>query len=159
MPCPKCIAITKNGTSCKRNTCVRFPYCFQHMNSIEGLQLKKSEINDAGLGLFATRNFPLSSTRKQDPTITYYSSKNITNGPNDDSAYVLKVNNKQYLDSNDPSNFSGRYINSFLRTTLIFIKEMPMSDLQKESKFMKRTIGMLFQSSKRNLSKREMNCI
>jgi len=113
MPCPKCIAITKNGTSCKRNTCVRFPYCFQHMKSIEGLQLKKSEINDAGLGLFATRNFPLSSTRKQDPTITYYSSKNITNRPNNDSAYVLKVNNKQYLDSKDPSNFSGRYINSF----------------------------------------------
>ena len=32
MPCPKCIAITKNGTSCKRNTCARFPCSFQHMN-------------------------------------------------------------------------------------------------------------------------------
>jgi hypothetical protein len=113
MPCPKCIALTKKGTSCKRNTCVRYPYCFQHQKIIEGLELKNSEINDAGLGLFATKNFPLPYKRNQDPTITYYSSKKISNEPNPNSSYVLRINSNQYLDSEDKSNYSGRYINSF----------------------------------------------
>ena len=113
MPCPNCIAITKAGTRCKRNTCVRYPYCFQHLRLISGLELKKSEIHDAGLGLFASRDFPIKTNRTKDPTITYYSSKSITQQPSPDSAYVLEVNKNQYLDSKDPSNFAGRYINSF----------------------------------------------
>ena len=112
MPCPQCQAMTKNGTKCKLHTCKRYPYCWIHQRSVEGLEQKRSSIPDGGLGLFATRQFPYSKSRKMKP-ITYYSSKRISHHPNPNSEYVLKVNNKQYLDSEDPSNFAGRYINSF----------------------------------------------
>lgn len=112
MPCPQCQAITKDGTRCKRNTCVRYPLCFQHMKSIEGLEIKQSNIPNANLGLFATKEFPYNE--RNPPTITKYSSKQIENQENPDSDYVLKVGKKRYLDSKDKSNYAGRYINSYV---------------------------------------------
>ena len=109
MVCPQCEAITEEGTRCKRHTCVRFPYCFQHMRIIEGLALKDSDVPDAGKGVFATQDFPLKAKKP----IAYYSAKEITHKPDPNSAYVLKVNNNEYLDSKSPSNYTGRYINSF----------------------------------------------
>lgn len=116
MVCPQCSAITDKGKRCKRNTCIKYPLCWQHMKTKEGLELKKSEIPDAGQGVFATRDFPYNNTKKgktQNKPITYYSAKKISNKPNPNSAYVLRVNDKEYLDSENPSNFSGKYINSF----------------------------------------------
>jgi len=113
MTCDRCTAITKNGTRCKLHTCRTLKYCWIHLKSIDGLQIKKSGIPNADLGLFATKSFPYSKTRV-DPTITYYSARTISDTPNRGSEYVLKVNDKpQYLDSWSPSNFVGRYINSF----------------------------------------------
>ena len=116
MGCPQCQAITEAGTRCKRHTCVRYPYCYQHMRIKEGLALKKSDIPNAGTGVFATRDFPLNKklmNLKAKRPIAYYSAKEITDKPDPDSAYVLKVNKNQYLDSKSPSNYTGRYINSF----------------------------------------------
>ena len=116
MVCPQCEAITEEGTRCKRHTCVRFPYCFQHMRIKEGLALKASDIPNAGKGVFATRDFPLKKREidlKAKKPIAYYSAKEITHEPDPNSAYVLKVNDREYLDSKDPSNYTGRYINSF----------------------------------------------
>ena len=55
MGCPRCSAITDKGQRCKRNTCLRYPYCYQHQKKIEGLELKQSRIPDAGKGAFATK--------------------------------------------------------------------------------------------------------
>ena len=112
MVCLRCSAITDKGQRCKRNTCLRYPYCYQHQKKIEGLELNQSRIPDAGKGAFATRDFPFTKQTAKKP-ITYYSAKNITYEPDLYSAYVLRVNNTQYLDSKNPSNFTGRYINSF----------------------------------------------
>jgi len=113
MACDRCIAITKNGTRCKLHTCRTLKYCWIHLKSIDGLQIKKSEIPNADLGLYAAKSFPYSKT-KVDPTITYYSANTISDIPDKNSEYVLKVNDKpQYLDSWNQNNFVGRYINSF----------------------------------------------
>tara|TARA_R110000787_G_scaffold12859_5_gene41083 strand:- start:3534 stop:4058 length:525 start_codon:yes stop_codon:yes gene_type:complete len=114
MVCPQCKAITEKGTRCKRHTCVRFPYCFQHLRLIDGLELKDSEIPNSGTGVFATKDFPLKQKDKgSKKPIAYYSAKEITHEPDPFSSYVLQVNKREYLDSKDPSNFTGRYINSF----------------------------------------------
>lgn len=114
MVCPECKAITDAGTRCKRRTCVRYPYCWQHLRLREGLELKDSEIPNAGTGVFAVKDFPLTKKNiKTKPPIAYYSAKTITHEPNPKSAYVLQVNDRNYLDSKSPSNFTGRYINSF----------------------------------------------
>ncbi len=114
MVCPQCKAITESGRECQRRTCKRLPNCWQHMRIKEGLELKDSEIPNAGTGLFATRDFPLTQKNKnKKPPIAFYSAKEITSKPDPYSAYVLKVNNTQYLDSKSPSNFAGRYINSY----------------------------------------------
>ena len=114
MVCPQCKATTHTGTRCKRHTCVRYPYCYQHLRLIDGLELKDSEIPNAGTGVFATRDFPLNQkNKKSKKPIAFYSAKEITHEPDVASEYVLKVNNNEYLDSKSPSNFTGRYINSF----------------------------------------------
>ena len=112
MPCEQCQAITKNGTRCKLHTCRTLKYCWIHLKSIDGLQIKTSEVPDAGLGLFSTKKRPYSKN-KADPTITYYSSDRISDNPNERSDYILEVSDNQYLDSENPNNFVGRYINSF----------------------------------------------
>tara|TARA_R110002012_G_scaffold158318_3_gene319718 strand:- start:1809 stop:2315 length:507 start_codon:yes stop_codon:yes gene_type:complete len=112
MPCGQCEATTKNGTRCKLRTCRTLKYCWIHLKKIDGLQIKKSEIPDAGLGLFSTKNRPYSKT-KTNPTITYYSAERISDKPNEESDYILKVSKNHYLDSQNPRNFVGRYINSF----------------------------------------------
>ena len=64
MVCPQCKAITEAGTRCKRHTCVRYPYCYQHLRLIDGLELKDSEIPNSGTGVFATKDFPLKQKDK-----------------------------------------------------------------------------------------------
>jgi len=107
MPCPQCKAITKSGNKCKNTTCKQYPYCWIHLKSIDKLQVKKSTITGAGNGLFyvGKKNFP------KNKKIVDYSAKEITSRKNPNSDYVLKVGEGRYLDSEDPSNYVGRYIN------------------------------------------------
>jgi len=93
---------------------VRYPYCYQHLRIHEGLELKGSDIPYAGTGVFATRDFPYTAKEKRaDKPIAYYSAKQISSDPDPNSRYVLRVSDKQYLNSNSPSNYTGRYINSY----------------------------------------------
>jgi len=107
MPCEQCKAITKSGNRCKSRTCRQYPYCWIHLKSIDKLQVKRSTIAGAGLGLFyvGKKNFP------KNKKIVDYSAKEITTRNNPNSDYVLKVSENRYLDSQDPSNYVGRYIN------------------------------------------------
>jgi hypothetical protein len=49
----QCGGLTVNGNGCKRNCISPFEYCFQHLESLKKLKVKKSNIPNAGLGLFA----------------------------------------------------------------------------------------------------------
>jgi hypothetical protein len=49
----RCIGINRNGQRCKRETCIGTNYCFQHLESIKHLKIRKSTIPNAGKGLYA----------------------------------------------------------------------------------------------------------
>jgi hypothetical protein len=107
MTCPRCKAIKPNGDRCKNHTCRGF-YCWIHLKSKDDLRIKKSELPNAGLGLYYVGKKDV----KKDKTITRYSAERVSSTPNRNSAYVLQVGNNRFLDSENPRNFAGRYINS-----------------------------------------------
>lgn len=110
--CSQCQAVTKKGTRCKNSTCKLYPYCWVHLKSKDGLQVKKSTIAGGGSGLFTTID------RRAKAVVTVYSAKAVTKTPNPNSHYVLQYANGKYLDSKSPQNFPGRYINSPKGTAL-----------------------------------------
>ena len=54
MPCPQCQAQTKQGNRCRLKACKFSPFCHHHTP----LQVKPSDIEGAGEGLFAKRDIP-----------------------------------------------------------------------------------------------------
>lgn len=63
--CVRCEGKTSSGNRCKRNTCDRYKYCWQHLKSVKGLSIQKSQIPNSGKGLFAHRDM------KKGELITY----------------------------------------------------------------------------------------
>ena len=54
--CAQCEARNpRDGKRCSRNSCKTFPYCWQHLKLIMGLQVKLSSVANAGCGLIATQ--------------------------------------------------------------------------------------------------------
>jgi hypothetical protein len=79
----KCKGKNKAGVQCKRNT-TRGVLCAQHLKSDENLQIKKSTIPKAGLGLYTTID------RKKGEKICDYTGKLITTAE-------AKQNNSGYV--------------------------------------------------------------
>ena len=52
--CDQCTATTASGQRCRKRTC-RGPVCWMHAKSQHGLRVKPSQIQNAGLGLYATK--------------------------------------------------------------------------------------------------------
>jgi hypothetical protein len=64
--CMQCEANTLQGTRCENKTWMAMPYCSRHMKSQLGLVIQKSLDSNAGLGLFAAKDF------KTDEIISVY---------------------------------------------------------------------------------------
>ena len=107
MPCEQCHAKLTTGGRCKLRTCMMFPYCWIHLKALDKLQVKPSNIPGAGKGLFYVGREPFPANKR----IVYYSAKKKTHEPNEESTYELQVGNR-FLNSDDPSNYVGRYINA-----------------------------------------------
>ena len=110
--CIQCKAITSRKRRCKRTTCKYGPYCFQHTRSIEGVEIKKSKLPGAGLGLFATRK------HKKGSRISSYGGEVISKAvhENRDSGYALSIGqgagpNAKILDGRATSSGNARYVN------------------------------------------------
>ena len=101
----RCKAINKDNSTCRNQTKRQYPYCWIHLKSKENLQVKPSNIRPAGLGLFYTGKTPIAAEKK----ITDYSAREITR--TGEGNYSLQISKNQFLDSADPLNFVGRYIN------------------------------------------------
>lgn len=57
--CSQCKAMKNDGRHrCSRRTCKYGPLCWQHTQTRQGLEVKKSHIPGAGLGLFAKKEIP-----------------------------------------------------------------------------------------------------
>lgn len=53
METEQCVGHNKNGSRCKRKVTIGTPYCYQHLLNEKHLKIKKSNIPNAGMGLFA----------------------------------------------------------------------------------------------------------
>lgn len=51
-------AFEKDGKKCIRSTTITHPYCARHTREVLGVEVRPSQIRAAGLGLWATRDFP-----------------------------------------------------------------------------------------------------
>jgi len=54
--CDQCTALTKSGNRCRNRTC-RSRLCWVHLKRDQGLRIKPSGEENAGLGLYAARRF------------------------------------------------------------------------------------------------------
>lgn len=57
LECSQCDYILENGNRCKRRVCIGAPTCWQHTIILYGVKVKKSNIENAGSGLFTTKPF------------------------------------------------------------------------------------------------------
>ena len=107
----RCKANTASGHRCKNKTAQSLPYCWIHMKQKDNLQIKTSQIPNAGKGLFAV--CPKKENQvcfRRGDRAAYYSGDLLDEIPQN-KEYVLNVNNNRYLDSANKLNYPGRYIN------------------------------------------------
>tara|TARA_R110001606_G_scaffold219265_1_gene367138 strand:- start:30 stop:542 length:513 start_codon:yes stop_codon:yes gene_type:complete len=92
--CVRCAAITSRGTQCTRNTCKYGVHCWQHSRA-KGLKLDNSNIDGAGLGLFAAKDF-----KKNSNVIDYTGEKRtMAELKAEPSNYALEINKNLVIDA------------------------------------------------------------
>jgi hypothetical protein len=105
MPSQRCTADKRAGGQCCMRT-KRGQYCWNHTRTIEGLRIKASTIPQAGLGLFATKQF------NNGDAITPYTGDLVAihddrvGGP-----YYLQLNRHKGIDAARTNTANGRYAN------------------------------------------------
>ena len=73
-----CKGKTKKGASCKRHSVIGTPYCREHLRKILKLAIRKSDIPNAGNGLFAEEAGKLKLDANGSPHIVFHAGDIIT---------------------------------------------------------------------------------
>lgn len=102
----RCRANTKRGPQCKKRCCIGIEYCRSHLPIVKHLQIQKSTIPNAGLGLFAHREnaVPNAIVFKKNQTIIPYEGEIIDAEELIDrygqytAPYGLQIYNDEYVD-------------------------------------------------------------
>ena len=102
--CVRCVATTKAGERCKRRTCMRKDYCFQHLRIDKKLELKPSGVPGGGRGLFTLER------KKKGEFIADYTGRIVPRGG--EQPYGLYWNRQKVLDANSTQDAVGRYANT-----------------------------------------------
>ena len=102
----QCTAHKPNGQKC-RNRTLKGPTCYIHTLQ-KGLRVKKSNIPDAQMGLYAVKNF------RRNELIDEYKGS-IIEGPahqiEDNKDYIISLNNNYHIDGENPNSSFARFIN------------------------------------------------
>lgn len=104
----QCAAIRANGARCKHKT-LRGTLCWQHLKQKKGLRIKESEIQDAGLGLFTTKE------RKRGEDLAPYTGDIVVSHDaqyGGDYALQIKKNPPTFIDARRSNTGEGRYANA-----------------------------------------------
>jgi hypothetical protein len=105
--CVRCKFIKANGQRCSRNTCIGKDYCWQHLRSKLGIDVRASKLGArAGGGLFAFKNFPKGSQ------VASYSGKIVPSSEAKDSQYAVSWTRGKVVNSNSTQNSVGCYANT-----------------------------------------------
>ncbi len=105
-PSQRCTADTRKGTQCGART-RNGEYCWNHLQSLMGLRIKKSNIAGAGRGVFAGRNF------SEGDHVTDYTGDTVLGGDQriGGSNYVFGLSNRRAIDAARTNTAPGRLIN------------------------------------------------
>ena len=106
LDCKQCIFIKANGQRCKRRTCVRKDYCWQHLRSQKGLDVRPSTLPGAGLGLVAFKSF------RKGEKVASYSGKIVKARKARNSQYSIVWKNGRVVDASSSQHGVGRYANT-----------------------------------------------
>jgi hypothetical protein len=104
--CVRCKFIKRNGQRCKRNTCVRKDYCWQHLRATLGIDVRPSTLPGAGMGLFAYKTFPNRSK------VASYSGVLVPSSEAKDSQYAVAWRRGKVVDAKSTQHSVGRYANT-----------------------------------------------
>ena len=105
--CVRCVATTKAGERCKRRTCMRKDYCFQHLRIDKKLELKASGLPCGGRGLFTLER------KKKDEFVADFTGRIIPRGG--EQPYALYWNRQNVLNADSTQDAVGRYANTCVK--------------------------------------------
>jgi hypothetical protein len=103
----RCQGITKTGQRCKRNCIIGFEYCPIHLQTVEHLKIKDSNLPNAGKGLFVSDNTkgPHEVVFRKNDTIAPYNGEVITQHVLNErygihtAPYAVRITNNAVIDS------------------------------------------------------------
>lgn len=104
----QCVGHNKSGHRCQRKT-AKTDLCYQHLEAKYHVQIKRSHIRAAGMGLYST------VARKRGENFAPYSGvKVVTQDPDFGGDYVLQIkkNPPTFIDARATSSGAGRYSNN-----------------------------------------------
>ena len=112
LQCVRCKADTKNGSRCKRTTCMIKDYCWQHLMGNERMAVRPSHIPNAGRGLFVFKEI------KPNMTLLQYTGDEITaeqlrgRYAHSDGRYVVQIDANHFIDARSTQSSVARYANT-----------------------------------------------
>ena len=104
MPSQRCTGITRKGAHCAQRT-AKGQFCWNHLRTERGLQVKKSAVPGAGFGLFAARDLPAGSR------IDYTGDRVPLDADDDGGAYFLQTKIGEAIDAARTNAGEGRWAN------------------------------------------------
>ena len=90
---------------CNKKVCIGGRYCKQHLRFVKGVEIKQSQIIEAGMGVYATKKIP-KNYNILEYIGTRYESIEETN------PYILQVTNTMYIDASCPYSCTARFVNN-----------------------------------------------
>lgn len=113
LECRRCAYVKTNSEQCKRRSCKQLPYCFQHVKTVYGVEIKESTIPGAGLGLIAAKDFkkgdfiaPVLGERLTAQQLNH----RYSTAPGATMPYTIRVGEQDY--DGALMRYSGQYANS-----------------------------------------------
>ena len=105
--CVRCVATTKAGERCKRRTCMRKDYCFQHLRIDKKLELKSSGLPGGGRGLFSLER------KMKGSFVADFTGRIVPRGG--EQPYALYWNRQNVLNADSTQDAVGRYANTCVK--------------------------------------------
>lgn len=108
--CKRCAFVKRDRQRCKRNTCKYADMCWQHTRITKGLEVKRSTVPGAGLGLFTTRDIPRT---RRGVDVGIYKGNDISKTEYDasDGQYGIQINPTTVRDARSTQSSIMRYAN------------------------------------------------
>jgi hypothetical protein len=105
--CVRCKFMRENAQRCKRRTCIRKDYCWQHLRAKLGVDVRPSSLGSrSGKGLFAYKDF------RKGNKVANYSGVVVKADKAKNSQYAVAWRHGNVVDAKSSQHSVGRYANT-----------------------------------------------